>query len=151
MKTAIWGVDDPLCRGDNQESVRLPDPAAAESIVRHVLYLDGPGRSTPYLSTTEDEEIARTVFGGKAGRVWFTTVARAQSAELRYISNAELLDLLRGKGKGDALWPRASEVMQARAFAEQWAEHLVDFRSQKGKAPDALRSLVASVFTKERP
>ena len=150
MKREVWGIDDPLLRGDDRDAVSPPDPTAPESIVRHILYFEGAGRSTPYLSTTEDEDTAAR-FAGTAGRTWFTLVDRIQRAGLRYISNAELLGLLRGRGKGLAAWPKASEVQRARAYAEMWAEHLIDFRSQIGTAPSTLEDLVRSLFTKERP
>lgn len=150
MKREMWGVDDPLLRGDGPDTVTTPVPDAPGSLVRHVLYLEGAGRNTPYLSTTEDEETAKR-FAGEPGRVWYTLVARIQAAGLRYISNSELVGLLRGKGKGDAAWPKASEVQRARAYAELWAEHLIDFRSQKGKAPQDLDAVVRSLLEKERP
>jgi hypothetical protein len=150
MARETWGVDDPLLRGDNKESVCLPVPHAPASIVRHVLYLEGAGRDTPYLSTTEEERIAEQ-FAGKGGRVWYTVVTRVQAANLRYVSHSELLGLLRGKGKGDASWPKASEVQRARAYVEMWAEHLIDFGSQKGKSAEEIGTLVHTVFTKERP
>jgi hypothetical protein len=147
---AIWGIDDPLLRGDHGDSVSVPDPAAPDSIVRHILFLDGAGRATPYSSTTEDEPTAR-IFAGRDGRVWFTLVDRIQTAELRYISNSELLGLLRGKGKGAAAWPKASEVLLARARAEEWGEHLIDFRALKGRAAADVKTTVDVLFTKERP
>jgi hypothetical protein len=147
--TAVWGIDDPLLRGDHAESVTVPDPGAPPSIVRHILYLDGAGRSTPYSSTTEDEPTAAR-FAGKDGRVWHTLVARVQASGLRYISKSELLSLLRGRGKGDAAWPKATEVLRARALAEEWGEHLIDFRPLKGSSATA-DEVVSTLFTKERP
>jgi hypothetical protein len=44
-------------------------PGADTSIVRHILYLDGYGRQTPYLSTTERTEVA-AIFGAR-GRIWW--------------------------------------------------------------------------------
>jgi len=49
----------PLFRGDAASGVGIPRPDADPSIVRHILYLDGPGRETPYLSTTESRIFAR--------------------------------------------------------------------------------------------
>jgi len=145
-----WGIDDPLCRGDHKDSVVPPVPDASPSIVRHVLYLDGRGRDTPFVSTTEDEDVAER-FARPDGRVWYTLVSKIEAAELRYISKAELLDLLRGKGKGDAAWPRASEVAAARALVEQNGEHLADFRRMKGRSAQDVEQCVSSLFTKERP
>ena len=48
---------DPLYRGDAADAVLIPVPDADASIVRHILYLDGYGRATPYLSTTERMEV----------------------------------------------------------------------------------------------
>lgn len=149
MSRSQWGIEDPLFRGDDKEGVRLPEPGAPSSIVRHILYLEGAGRSTPYASTSEDEEIA-AMFAGKDGRVWHTLLERIEAASLRYISKGELLDLLRGKGKGDAGWPRAHEVQQARAYVESWGEHLVDFRELKGKSIVEVGEVVSALFTKER-
>src|SRR5437764_837100 len=125
-------------------------PAADPSIVRHLLYLDGYGRPTPYLSTSELEEIAQR-FAGKDGRVWYSLVQTIEALKLRYISNTELLSLLRGKGKGDAAWPKASEVQTARAFAEENAEHLVDFRNLNGVADEEMVACVQALFKLERP
>lgn len=150
MVRVTWGVDDALLRGDNAESVGTPDPSGSTSIVRHVLYIDGAGRSTPYASTTEDLATAR-MFATQHGRVWHTLVERLENNGLRWISKQELLSLLVGKGKGDAAWPRASDVQQARAFVEQWAEHLVDFRSLEGKSEQDVQAVVGAVFSKEPP
>jgi hypothetical protein len=149
MRREAWGVDDHLCRGDESEAVSVPNPGADASLVRHILYLDGRGRLTPYLSSSEDFESARN-FAGASGRVWFTKVIRIEGEGLRYISNQELLGLLRGKGKGDASWTKASEVQQARAFAEFWGEHLADFRALAQHTPESVKAVVHRVFTKER-
>jgi hypothetical protein len=150
MSRFTWGIEDPLHRGDDRDEVRLPDPDASESFVRHILYLDGAGRSTPYASTTEDETIAQR-FAGSDGAVWHTLVAKIQQTSVRYVSKSELLGLLRRKGMGAAAWTKASEVQQARAYVEQWGEHLVDFRALKGTPEKELRAVVTQLFTKERP
>jgi hypothetical protein len=150
MAHATWGVEDPLLRGDHAESVTLPDPQGHDSIVRHVLYIDGAGRSTPYSSTTEDAATAR-MFATRDGHVWHTFVARVEAEGLRWISMQELLSLLVGKGKGNATWPRASEVQQARAHVEQWAEHLVDFRALKGRPEQDVQKAVVAIFSEEPP
>lgn len=149
MASRVWGIEDPLHRGDDAEGVRTPDPVADASIVRHVLYLDGMDRPTPYLSTTEDEETAER-FAGRDGRVWHTEVGKVEGAELRYISKGELLDVLRGKGKGDAQWSSAFEVAQARAYVEQWAEHLIGFRCMAGKEKEAVAEIVSKIFARVR-
>jgi hypothetical protein len=95
-------------------------------VVRHVLYLEGPGRETPYLSTSEQREVAERF--AQAGGVWETSVAHANAEGIGHISRLELLGILRGNGKGAATWPNAFEVMQARRYVEQHAEHLLDYR-----------------------
>lgn len=118
---------DSLFRGDHAETINVPSPTADASVVRHVMFLEGPGRETPYLSTTERREIADRF--AKAGAVWETTVAVAKASGVNHISNSELLGLMKGNGKGSAKWPSAFEVMQARRYAEEHSEHLLDFRS----------------------
>ena len=70
MKQQAWKASkDPLHRGDAKESVRPPTPSADESVVRHVLYLEGSGRETPYLSTSEVYETAKR-FATSAAPRW---------------------------------------------------------------------------------
>jgi len=146
-----WGIDDPLHRGDDADGVRTPEPSADPSLVRHILGLDGIGRSTPYTSTSEDEETAQ-FFAGRDGRVWHTLLARIEEEKgLRYISIGELRDLLRGKGKGDAAWHSAFEVRQAFKFVEEHAEHLIDFRPLEGQTPESVAAVVSRIFSRERP
>lgn len=118
---------DPLFRGDSSTGVQVPDPVADKSIVRHVLYLDGPGRLTPYVSTSESMSAAQH-FAGRTGVVWSTTHSKACQQGVAHRPRKELLELLRGKGKGDAAWHSAFEVAQARRYVEEWDEHLFDFR-----------------------
>jgi hypothetical protein len=115
-----------LYRGDHKDAVSVPRSDADGSVVRHVLYLEGPGRETPYLSTSEQREVAERF--AQAGGVWETSVTRANAEGVKYISRLELLGILRGNGKGAATWSNAFEVMQARRYVEQHAEHLLDFR-----------------------
>jgi hypothetical protein len=119
---------DPLFRGDSRDTVCIPNPAADDSIVRHVMYFEGPGRETPYLSTSEEYELAENFSNGA---VWQTFVKTAKAASVGHISQSELLSLMKGNGKGKAKWPSAFEVMQARRYVEQWGEHLLDFRETK--------------------
>ncbi len=122
----MWKMSkDPLFRGDARNAVCVPNPDADDSIVRHVMYLEGPGRETPYLSTSEEYELAETFSNGA---VWETFVAVARKESVGHISRTELLSLMKGNGKGKAKWPNAFEVMQARRYVEQWGEHLLDFR-----------------------
>lgn len=118
---------DPLWRGDSAAGVSLPSPGADRSIVRHVLYLDGAGRATPYHSTSERREVAEHFATGAGARVYETSVPRAEELGVSAVSNIELLSLLKGKGHGDAAWPSAFEVLQARKYVEQWSEHLLKF------------------------
>ena len=137
---------DPLLRGDHVDHVGLPTPAADQSIVRHVLYLEGAGRESPYLSTTELEEAAR-YFAGE-GRVWKTMLRTIRAEGLGHVSRRELLDLLKGTGKGRARWRSALEVAQARRYAEQWFEHLIDFAPLSPIAEPELRTVVDRCFDK---
>ena len=118
---------NPLYRGDHKDTVSLPTSDANESVVRHVLYLEGPGRASPYLSTSERQETAKR-FAQKGG-VWETLVARVKAEGVGHISRLELLGMLKGKGKGKAAWPSAFEIMQARRYVEEHGEHLLDFRN----------------------
>jgi hypothetical protein len=117
---------DPLYRGDAKDSVSVPNPDADDSLVRHIMYFEGPGRETPYLSASEQYDLAENFSNGA---VWHTFVKTAQQEAVRHISRTELLSLLQGNGKGKAQWPSAFEVMQARRYVEQWQEHLLDFRT----------------------
>lgn len=123
---------DPLYRGDEKQSVCIPSPDADDSIVRHVMYFEGPGRETPYLSTSEDFESAENFSNGA---VWQTLVRIARAESVGHIGRAELLLLMKGNGKGKAKWPNPFEVMQARRYVEQWGEHLLDFRGIEEPAP----------------
>ena len=133
---------DPLYRGDVASGVRAPTPAADASLVRHVLFLEGPGRETPYLSASESLETARHFAG--SGAVWETSVGKAKESSVGHISNSELLSSLKGNGKGKARWDDAFEVMQARRYVEQWSEHLLDFREIEDPA-----AKVAEIFSKK--
>lgn len=118
-----------LYRGDHTDVVSVPRFDADDSVVRHVLYLEGPGRETPYLSTSEQRQVAERF--AQAGGVWETSVACAKAEGVGHISRLDLLTMLRGKGKGKATWSSAFEVMQARRYVEQHCEHLLDFRETK--------------------
>jgi hypothetical protein len=134
-----------LFRGDGRDGPVVPQPAADPSYVRHILYLDGAGRATPYLSTTESREVA-DYFARKGGQTRQTTVKRVQERELLHISQSELLQQLRGKGKGRGTWNNAYEVMQARKYVEQWLEHLLSFETRISLNDEELRRLVNDVF-----
>ncbi len=99
-KQTKWrAAKDPLFRGDKKERVCEPQLDADTSLVRHMLFWEGPGRETPYLSCTEQEEVAE-MFAGENGAVWITMLKKAKSLGVGHISKTELLTLLRGKGKG---------------------------------------------------
>lgn len=116
---------DFLYRGDDADAVFVPVSAANPSIVRHILYLDGYGRDTPYSSTSERKEVA-VLFGARGG-IWITRAPLAEENSVAHIDNKQLLGLLTGKGKGKARWPNAYEVLQAKKYAEQHYEHPLDF------------------------
>lgn len=116
---------DPLYRGDASDSVQIPVSDADPSVVRHILYLDSYGRDTPYLSTSEREEVA-AIFATR-GRIWRTMVPLAEQNGVKHIDHKQLLEWLKGKGKGKAKWPNAYEVLQAKRYAEERFEHLLDF------------------------
>ena len=122
---------NPLFRGDRKDAVCVPSPEADDSIVRHIMYFEGPGRKTPYLSTSEEYELADNFSNGA---VWQTFVKMAKAESVEHISRTELLALMKGNGKGKAKWPSAFEVMQARRYVEQWGEHLLDFRKVEDPA-----------------
>jgi hypothetical protein len=131
----------PLLRGDSKSGVQVPAPDADEAIVRHILYLEGPGRDTPYLSTSEERAAAE--FFAHGGAVWGTFVGKAKDNGVRHIGNSELLHQMQGNGKGKAKWHDAFEVMQARRYVEEWSEHLLDFRGVS--EPDMV---VSAIFVK---
>lgn len=138
----MWKMSkDPLFRGDARNAVCVPNPDADDSIVRHVMYLEGPGRETPYLSTSEEYELAEMFSNGA---VWETFVAVARKESVGHISRTELLSLMRGNRKGKAKWPNAFEVMQARRYVEQWGEHLLDFREVDNPAETTKKIFVKS-------
>jgi hypothetical protein len=115
-----------LWRGDSAGGLSRPVPDADASLVRHILYLGGAGRSSPYHSTSEEHGLAER-FAGKSGRVYETSVANAKKAGVGHVPQIELLRLLKGKGKGGAKWHSALEVMMARKYVEQWREHILNF------------------------
>lgn len=130
----IWKQSkDPLFRGDQAGGVRPPTHGADKSIVRHILYLEGPGRDTPYLSCTESESIAGR-FAGSAGKVYKTTLPVLNATNVKHRSRKELLDLLKGEGKGDAKWHDAFEIATARKYVEEHNEHLCDFSDHPDQA-----------------
>lgn len=148
MASSSWKANkDQLFRGDAESGVALPTPSAPSSIVRHVLYLEGYGRETLYLSGTESREIADR-FAGADGHVYTGRPKDWVNLGVKHRSRKELLQLLRGKGKGDAEWPSAFEVMRARQYVEEWQEHLADFRNMDDIAEDKLRDVTKKAYSK---
>lgn len=119
---------DPLYRGDRRDALAKPVPTANRSIVRHILYLEGYGRETPYMSASESREAAER-FACADGHVYVAHVDSWSTLGVSHRSRKELLQLLRGSGKGDAQWHSAFEVMRAHQYVEEWQEHLADFSS----------------------
>lgn len=115
-----------LFRGDCKEGVRPPAHGSIKSLVRHILFLDGPGRLTPYLSFSESDEIADN-FAGKTGKTYEALPKNWQNHGVKHRPRTELQDLLKGTGKGDATWVDSFEVAQARRYVEEHLEHLADF------------------------
>lgn len=127
----------------------LPAPKGNDSIVRHVLQIDPDSRS-PYLSTTERLSEAK-VWAGKRGAVWRTFVARIQSAEIRWISRAELLAMLRDGKDATVAWPRPSDLLTAQQHVEESVEHLIDFRPLKDQSNESVGVVVGNLFSKDAP
>lgn len=139
-----WKIGkDPLYRGDSLSGVASPTHGANPSLVRHILYLEGHGRETPYLSCTESSNIA-DLFAGKNGKIYQTLVATWNSSNVGHRSRKELLDLLKGKGHGNAAWSSAFEVMRASQYVEEHLEHLADFTNLEDQT--AVNQAAKSIF-----
>jgi len=141
-----WTIRQPLFRGDGTDGPAVPDPTSRLGIVEHVLYLGGAGRATPYTSTTEMFEVAE-YFAGPTGRVWQTDAAAAAGAGAKHLPRKQLLQNLRGFGKGKAKWDNAFEVAQAAAYVAQWSEHLLDWTAV---AVDLIEQKLRGAFRKAR-
>ncbi len=149
MAADAWTEEDRLYRGDSRHGPETPVPDADRSFVRHILYIGGAGRESPYLSTTESEAIARTKYAGPKGMVRFTYVPHARELRVDHIGYLELMDLLQGRGKGRAQSRNAMQVAQARRYVEESLEHLLDFRrhgAADSAAPSNLDEVVRQVF-----
>jgi hypothetical protein len=128
--------EDPLFRGDRSDTVCVPAPGADPSLIRHILYLGGYGRESPYLSTSSEESIAAG-FATGGGRVWKTSGQRAEHLGVKHLSQRELEAILRSSRKGRARWSNARQRLLAQKYVEQHAEHLIDFIPLK-KTPAAV-------------
>jgi hypothetical protein len=136
---------DPLFRGDGRDAVSVPSPGADPSLIRHILYLGGFGRETPYLSTSSDETIAARF--AAAGRVWKTSGAQAELLGAKHLSQSELQATLKSSTKGRARSPSARHRLLARKYVELHAEHLIDFIPFK-KTPATVEGTVLKMFEK---
>ena len=146
MAKNSWKISrDPLYRGDSKSEVSTPTPSADSSIVRHILYLEGYGRETPYLSCTENPSAAAH-FAGSDGKTYVSYPRLWREDDVKHWPRKELLQLLRGRGKGKAVWPSAYEVMRAHQYVEEWQEHLADFTDQQGLSSTGLRNLLKKTF-----
>ena len=135
-----------LFRGDKNGGVSTPVPSADRSIVRHILFLEGQGRETPYLSTSESPDVARRFASGFETKVYTSAPASWAAKGVKHRPRTELLGLLKGKGKGDAAWKKAYEVSKAAQYVEESLEHLADFSSRTDLDAVALQELTSKLF-----
>lgn len=145
LRRTSWKQTEPLYRGDVAGGVQAPDPKGPRSIVRHITYQDGAGRSTPYLSVSESRDAAQYFAG--SGRVYRTNKSAAGDSQVQHLSRAELLGLLKGRGQGDAAGSGAYQVAKARQYVEQWQEHLLDFAPWATRTPAQVRAGLDTLFT----
>jgi len=136
---------DPLFRGDGSDAVSVPNPAADPSLIRHILYIGGYGRESPYLSTSSEESSAARFAAG--GRVWKTSGELAERLGAKHLSQSDLQTILKSATKGRARWNNAWQRLQARKYIELHAEHLIDFIPFKA-AGTPVKSVVHKMFTK---
>jgi hypothetical protein len=147
MTDQSWKLKrDPVYRGDCAPEVSRPVPSASRSIVRHVLFLEGFGRATPYLSASEQRDTAN-FFAGHGGKTYIGRPVEWPTFDVKHRSRKELVQLLRGTGKGDAEWPSAFEVLRARQYVEEWQGHLADFTSLADLTPDQLQQVANNIFS----
>ena len=64
------------------------------------------------------------------------------------MSRKQLLQLLKGYGKGKAKWTQAWEVAQAAQYVEQWSEHLLDW--SKVSTKEIARAITQSFSKRSR-
>jgi len=113
--------DSPRYRGNDDEVAGRPAPKADSNLVRHVLYLGGRGRATPYLSITADRDEAATF-----GALWKTSSAALRSSGAKHLPNDALIAALTSN-KGRARWPSTKDRLRAAKYAEEHGEELADF------------------------
>jgi hypothetical protein len=134
-----------LLRGDQPDAVSVPDPNASNLLIRHILYVDGYGRQTPYLSTSELREIAELW-----GVVWETPSSLASSHGATHIRKDELLSIIRVSRRGRAGWPRRLERLQAMRYVEDNHEHLLDYTAFRDRPAAELTDAVKKTFSRSR-
>jgi hypothetical protein len=110
-------------RGNSDDVAGRPEPSADSNLVRHVLYLGGPGRSSPYLSLTADRATAVDF-----GTLWESSVAALNSAGARHLPTEALITALK-RNQGRSKWPSARDRQRALKYVEQHGEELADYRS----------------------
>jgi hypothetical protein len=151
LSMRAWKRDrDPLFRGDASDAVQVPSPKADPRLVRHILYLEGFGRETPYLSLSEDRESAEHFAPRARGTIWQTQAPEAARSGVRHISRKELLQTLKQGRGGVAAWPSEAELQRARVLVERWGEHLYDY-SGLDLDGDQLSQLNGELFQRARP
>jgi len=114
-------------------------------LIRHILYIGGYGRESPYLSTSSEESSAARFASG--GRVWKTSGELAERLGAKHLSQSDLQAILKSSTKGRARWNNAWQRLQARKYVELYAEHLIDFIPFKA-AGTPVKSVVHKMFTK---
>jgi hypothetical protein len=135
-----------LFRGDASEAVSVPNPAADPSLVRHILYLGGYGRESPYLSTSS-EETSAAKFARGGGRIWKTSGQRAERLGAKHLSQDALLAILKSSTTGRASRRNTRQRLEARKLVELHAEHLIDFIPLK-KTSRGIGDVVNNMFEK---
>lgn len=110
--------------------------------MRHILYLGGYGRESPYLSTSAQETRA-----ARFGRLWKTSGELAEGLGAKHLGQIELETILKSSKAGRARWRNARQRLQARKYVELHAEHLIDFISFKAR-PETVAGVVRSMFEK---
>lgn len=101
--------------------------------------------SSPYLSTTEQQDTAE-YFATPGGKVYTLSVGDLPPGKLKHRPRLELLQCLKGVGKGDAKWENSFEILSAKRLVELHSEHLIDSRECKGLSQDEIAEAVSQAF-----
>ena len=145
MDKTVWKLKNGIVfRGDVAGGVALPVPNADKSMIRHILYLEGYGRTTPYLSATESKDIAEFF---ASGQVYSGKPVNWGAHNVTHWSRKTLKQLLKGNGKGNAQWSSAFEVLQASKYVEEHQEHLADFSNVNAPTSAQLIAIVQNIFS----